>query len=280
MEPSAGIVASVLGAAVLHAAWNAMIKSSGDKLLDAALVCLGGTAVVLPFLPFAAFPAEAAWPWLGASVVIHVAYFFALVAAYKAGDLSHGYPIMRGLAPLVVALAALAWFGETVRPAMWMGIVLICGGVLSLGLAGFDWRTSRAATGWACLNAVIIAGYTLVDAAGARASGDPVGYVFWMYLFAGAPFGLIVLAQQRGRFLAYAAAHWRRGLIGGACSALAYGVVVWAMTRAPVAVIAALRECSVVLAALFGSWVLKEGHVRRRVGGALAVLAGLAVLRI
>jgi drug/metabolite transporter (DMT)-like permease len=280
LELTPGITVAVLAAAILHAAWNAMIKSSGDKLLDTALVCLGGAAVVAPFLFFIAVPAAPSWPYLGASLLIHIGYFFALAGAYKAGDLSHSYPIMRGLAPLIVSLCALAWFGEAVRPAMWVGIALICGGVLSLGLAGFDWKHSRAATAWAVLNAFFIATYTLVDAAGVRLSGSPEGYVFWMFFLDGAPFGLIVLAQRRSELLDYVAGNWRRGLIGGACSAAAYGIAVWAMARAPVAAVAALRECSVVIAALIGALVLKESFGRYRLGGACAVAAGVIALRL
>lgn len=280
MELTAGVTVAVLAAALLHAGWNAMIKASSDKLLDTALVCLCGSAATLPFLPFAPAPAPASWPYLGASLVLHVGYFFAIAGAYRSGDLSHGYPIMRGIAPLIVAFSVFALFGETLRPAMWAGVALICIGVLSLGLAGFDWRHSRAATLWALFNAFIIAGYTLVDAAGVRVSGSPTGYVLWMFVLDCVPFGLIVLAMRRGELVRYVARHWGRGLVGGASSAAAYGIVVWAMARAPVAAVAALRECSVVLAALIGTWLLREGHARSRMAGAAAVVAGIVAMKV
>lgn len=280
MELTLGVTLAVLGAALLHAAWNAMIKSGRDVLLDTAIVALGSGAVVLPFLPLVAPPERAAWPYLGASSVIHIGYFFSLVGAYRAGDLSHGYPIMRGVAPLLVAASALTWFGEAPSPATWAGIALICGGVLSLGLAGFDWKHSRAATGWALANAAIIACYTIVDATGVRAAGGAERYVLWMFMVMGLPFVLIVLAIRRGAFVQHAARHWRRGLGGGVLQAAAYGIALWAMTRAPVAAVAALRETSVIFAALIGAWVLHEGHVRRRLGGAAAVLAGVIALKL
>ena len=280
MELSLGVTLAVLGAALLHASWNAMIKASSDTLLDTALVCLCGSAVTLPLLFVAAPPAVASWPYLAGSLVLHIGYFFAIAGAYKAGDLSHGYPIMRGVAPLIVVFAALALFGEAVRPAMWLGVGLICGGVLSLGLAGYDWKHSRAATGWALFNAAIIAGYTLVDAAGVRVSGSPAGYVLWMFFLDCIPFGLIVLALRRGELVRYVGRNWHRGLVGGACSAGAYGIAVWAMARAPVGAVAALRECSVVFAALIGTWILKEGHIRSRVAGAAAVVAGVVALKL
>ena len=134
MELTLGVTLAVLGAALLHAAWNAIIKSGRDPLLDTALVALGGTVVASPLL-FAFGPPEAAsWPFIAASVCVHIGYYATLAGAYRAGDLSHGYPIMRGSAPLLVALAASTVFGEALSPGGWCGVVLICAGVLSLGL--------------------------------------------------------------------------------------------------------------------------------------------------
>jgi drug/metabolite transporter (DMT)-like permease len=278
LELTLGVTLAVLGAAAAHAAWNALIKSGRDVLLDTALVALGGTAVAAPFALLVPPPEPASWPWLAASVLIHIGYYGTLVGAYRAGDLSHGYPIMRGSAPLIVAVVSLAWFGEAPAPATWAGVALICGGVLSLGLGGG--LVSRRATLWALANALVIAAYTLADATGVRAAGGAVRYVAWMFLFMGLPFALIVLWVKRGAFLAHAAAHWWRGLAGAALSGLSYGVALWAMTRAPVAAIAALRETSVIFGALLGAWLLKEGHVRQRLAGAATVLAGVIALKL
>lgn len=280
MELTLGITLAVLGAALLHAIWNAMVKSSRDVLLDTTIVIVGAGAAAAPLLFFVAPPASASWPYLAATVVIHIGYYVALVGAYRAGDLSHGYPIMRGVAPLLVALCAVAWLGETPRPAVWAGVLLICGGVLSLGLAGFHWRESRVSTGWALANAVIIAAYTLVDAAGVRASGSPEGYVLWMFVLDALPFPLMVFLLKRNQLQSYAARFWARGLAGGVLSAAAYGIALWAMSRAPVAAVAALRETSVVFAALIGAFILKEGHAERRLGGAAAVVVGIIFLKM
>jgi drug/metabolite transporter (DMT)-like permease len=280
VELTFGVTLAVLGAALAHASWNALIKSGRDILLDTALVALASAALVAPLLPFVLPPERAAWPFLVASSLIHVGYFFSLVGAYRAGDLSHGYPIMRGVAPLLVAMSALAWFGEAPSAATWAGVALICGGVLSLGLAGFDWAHSRAALGWALANAAIIALYTLVDATGVRAAGGALRYVLWVFLAMGLPFCLIVLAFKRSALVHHAVQHWRRGLAGGALSCASYGVALWAMTQAPVAAVAALRETSVVFAALIGAYLLKEGHARRRLGGAVAVLFGVIALKL
>ena len=274
------VTLAVLGAAAAHAAWNAMVKSSRDVLLDMTLVIVGGAVAAAPFLFFVAAPARESWPYLAASVCSHIGYYIALVGAYRAGDLSHGYPIMRGVAPLLVSICALAWLQEAPTPMEWLGVLLICGGVLSLGLAGFHWRTSRVSTGWALANAVIIATYTLIDAAGVRLSGSPAGYVLWLFVLDALAFPLFIFLLKRNQLAAYAARFWLRGLVGGVLSSLAYGIALWAMTRAPVAAVAALRETSVIFAALLGAWLLKEGHLGRRVAGAATVAAGVIALKI
>ncbi len=257
-----------------------MVKSSRDVLLDITVVILCGCMVAAPLLLLVTPPARASWPYLAASVVLHVGYYVALVGAYRAGDLSHGYPIMRGVAPLLVALCAAAWLGEVPRPAVWAGVLLICGGVLSLGLAGFRWRESRVSTGWALANAVIIAAYTLVDAAGVRASGSPEAYVLWLFVLDGLPFPLVVFFLKKQALIKYVKQFWLRGLASGVLSGAAYGIALWAMARAPVAAVAALRETSVVFAALIGAYLLKEGHIRQRLAGAATVLAGIVALKM
>jgi drug/metabolite transporter (DMT)-like permease len=279
-ELSLGVTLAVLGAALAHATWNAMIKSSREVLFDVTLVVLFAGLATAPFLPFVEVPAPAVWPYIAASMTIHIAYYVALVGAYRAGALSHGYPLMRGLAPLIVSLCALAWLGEAPKPLVWVGVVLICGGVLSLGLAGFSWRESRTSTTWALANAVIIAAYTLVDAAGVRTAGTPQTYVVWLFVLDALPFPIIVFVLKKNQLIAYARQYWLRGLFSGALSAAAYGVVLWAMTRAPVAAVAALRETSVIFAALIGAWLLKEGHIARRLAGAATVAAGVIALKI
>jgi drug/metabolite transporter (DMT)-like permease len=257
-----------------------MVKSSRDVLLDMTLVILGGAVAAVPLLFIVAPPARESWPYLAASIVTHIGYYSALVGAYRAGDLSHGYPIMRGVAPLIVSICALAWLQEAPTPMEWLGVLLICGGVLSLGLAGFHWRTSRVSTGWALANAVIIAIYTLIDAAGVRLSGNPASYVLWLFVLDALPFPLLVLLVKKKELVSYAQRFWLRGLVGGVLASAAYGVALWAMTRAPVAAVAALRETSVIFAALIGAWLLKEGHLARRLAGAATVAAGVIALKI
>ena len=278
MELTLGVTFAVLGAALLHAAWNALLKSGRDPLLDTALVAFAGTLVALPLALVVPAPEPAAWPYIAASVTVHLGYYTALVGAYRAGDLSHGYPIMRGAAPLLVAAASWFWFGEALSVAAWTGVLLICGGVLSLGMAGGG--ASRKATAWALFSALIIAAYTISDGAGVRVAGGAERYLVWLFLFMGLPFGFAVLAVKRGALLVHARDHWPRAMAGAVLSGLSYGIALWAMTRAPVAIVAALRETSVIFAALIGAWLLKEGHLKERLAGAAAVLAGLIALKL
>jgi uncharacterized membrane protein len=274
------VTVAVLGAALAHATWNAMLKSSRDVLFDMTLVVFAAGLVTAPFVLVVELPAPAAWSYIIASMLLHIAYYVALVGAYRAGDLSHGYPIMRGIAPLIVSLCALAWLGEAPTPSVWLGVLLICGGVLSLGFVGFHWRQSRVALGWALANACIIASYTLVDAAGVRVAGRAESYVVWLFTLDALPFTLLVFFWKKRQLMQYARRFWLRGLVGGGLSAAAYGIVLWAMTRAPVAAVAALRETSVIFAALIGAWLLKEGHLARRIAGAATVAAGVIALKI
>ncbi len=257
-----------------------MIKSSRDVLLDMTLVVFFAGLLTAPFMLAVPLPPTAAWPYIAASMALHLVYYIALVGAYRAGDLSHGYPIMRGVAPLIVSVCALAWLGEVPTPGVWAGVLLICGGVLSLGFAGFRWAESRVSLGWALLNALIIASYTLVDAAGVRVSGRAEIYVVWLFTLDAIPFTVLIFVLKKEQLLPYVRRFWLRGLVGGVLSAGAYGVVLWAMTRAPVAAVAALRETSVIFAALIGAWLLKEGHIARRIAGAVTVAAGVIALKI
>ena len=285
MELTLPVTFAVLGAALLHASWNAIIKAGRDPLLDTALVALAGTLIALPLTLFVEAPARASWPYILATVVVHIGYYVAIAAAYRLGDLSHAYPIMRGVAPLIVALASGFWFGERLSASTWSGVLLISGGVLSLAFVGGSkskatGKNPAAATLWALASAAIIAVYTLIDGAGVRASGGTERYVVWLFVFLGLPFGLAVLAMKRGALIAHARRHWWRGAAGATLSGLSYGIALWAMTQAPVAIIAALRETSVIFAALIGAWLLKEGHLKERLVGAAVVLAGLIALKL
>jgi drug/metabolite transporter (DMT)-like permease len=278
---TAGITLAVLGAGFLHATWNALLKSSagGDATLDTAAVVAGSSLWGLLALPFVPMPQPAAWLFIAASSVIHFGYYLTLAQAYRSGDLSFAYPLMRGTAPLIVAVLGSIFLRELPSVPMMLGIVLISLGVASIAFVQRR-RHPPSAAWWAFANAAIIAAYTLVDGTGARASGNAFAYVAWLIFLEGIPFVVWVLIRRGRPALVYLRASARTGLIGGACSLAAYGIVLWAMTRAPIAAVAALRETSVLFAALMGTLWLKEGFGWRRVAGAASVVAGIAALKL
>jgi phosphonate utilization associated putative membrane protein len=279
-----GVAAAVLFGALLHASWNALVKSSSDKALDTAVIHLVGSFIGLPLMLLAGLPPVQAWPWIGASVVIHIAYYIALTGAYQHGDLGLTYPLMRGVGPMLVALGSTLTLGESLSPLAWAGVLGVCSGVLVLGLSSRALQQPKA-VGFALANAVVIATYTVVDALGARAAvqhgGNALQYVALLFVLDGWPFGLMVL-RRRGFAVAcpYARARLPVAALGAAASLGSYGIALWAMTRAPVATVAALRETSVLFAALLGSWFLKEAFTPRRIVGTVVIVGGVMALRL
>jgi drug/metabolite transporter (DMT)-like permease len=280
-ELTLGITLAVLAAALLHAGWNALLKSApgGDALLDMATVVAASSLCGAAVAPLVGMPDPAAWKFAALSTALHFGYYVALSQAYRTGDLSFAYPLMRGTAPLLVTGLGVAFLGEWPTAQGAVGIVLISAGIVSIALLRRG-RHPRAATSWALANAAIIALYTLTDGAGARASGNPASYVVWLTMLEGIPFLGWILHRRGLASLAYLRRGWRRGLVGGAASLAAYGIVLWAMTRAPVAVVAALRETSVLFAALIGAYWLKEGFNLARLAGAASVVLGIAALKL
>jgi phosphonate utilization associated putative membrane protein len=274
------VALAVLLAAFLHAGWNALVKSGQDKELDTASLNFIGWPLALGVLLITGLPAPAAWPWLAGSAAIHVAYFALLASAYRHGDLALTYPLMRGTAPLLVALVSASIFAEPLSPPAWAGVVGVCAGILVLGLSRHA-LDSRRAVALALANSVVIASYTLVDGQGVRASGNPAGYVATLFMLNALPFGLFVVSR---RGLAASWQHLRRraplAAAGAAASLASYGIVLWAMTRAPVASVAALRETSVLFAVLIGSWTLREEFTARHAWGSVAILGGVLALRL
>jgi len=282
------IVLAVLFGALLHAGWNALIKSGADKQLDTALIHSLGVFIAVPALLGVGLPAAAAWPYIAASTVIHLFYYIALAGAYRHGDLGLTYPVMRGCAPLLVAVGSAALIGERLSAGAWIGVLVVCAGVLTLGLsrsalhAALEARR-RKALRFALCNAAIIALYTVVDGLGARASGNALAYVAALFLLDGIPYLLLVMwqrgAAQRGPALRYMAGRWKIASVGTLASMGSYAIALWAMTQAPVALVAALRESSVLFAALIGTLLLREPFGWQRATGTLIVLTGVATLR-
>ena len=282
------VVMAVLFGALLHAAWNGLVKSSGDKPLDTALVNGLGALIALPFALWVGLPSLAAWPFIAVSLVIHLGYYIALAGAYQHGELGLTYPIMRGFAPLLVALGSVAVVGEAPSALSWLGVLGITAGVALVGLAHpGEALHHRKALAFAFANAAIIALYTFVDGLGvrteARAAGSVWRYVLWLIALDGVAYPLLVWlrrdATERTAIVAYARQRWPLAALGGAASITSYAIALWAMTRAPVASVAALRETSVLFATVIGTFVLKEAFGLQRALGTMIIVGGVMALR-
>lgn len=274
------VVAAVLLGALLHAGWNALLKAGADKTLDTALMNLLAGVLALPLLAATGAPARAAWPFLAASLVIHIGYYLALTRAYRLGDLGLTYPLMRGSAPALVALASFVAFGEALAPLAWAGVLAVCCGVVALGLSREALRAPRAVA-FALANALVIAAYTVVDGLGVRVAGDALAYVAAFFVLDALPFGLLVLARRPAAQLrAHARGRLRVALPAALATLASYGIALWAMTRAPVALVAALRETSVLFAVLIGTWLLGERFTALRGAGIAGIVLGVVALRL
>ena len=283
------VVVAVLVGALLHAGWNTLIKAGGDKELDVALVHSLGALVCLPLLAWTGLPPREAWPFLAVSLCIHVAYYVTLTGAYQHGDLGATYPIMRGSAPMLVALGSATVLGESLSAAAWVGVCAITLGVMLVGLSRpAEALHHRRALGFALANACVIAGYTFVDGTGVRvaasAGGTAAAYVVLLFVLDGLPYPALVAwrrgAAGRVAMRAYVRQRWPLATLGGLASLGSYWIALWAMTRAPVAAVSALRETSVLFAAMLSVLVLKERFGLQRAVGAVVIVGGVLALRL
>jgi drug/metabolite transporter (DMT)-like permease len=242
------------------------------------MVTTAAAGVAAASLPFLTAPASASRPYAACSALLQIAYFLLVARTYEVTDMSQSYPLMRGTAPLLVALVSTFRVGDSLSLAAWVGVIGISAGILGMTLGSGSGH--RKGIYLAVLNAVIIAGYTWVDGAGVRRSGSPAAYTLWVFLLTGLPFAIWSVTRRRAVFIPYFARHWRVGLVGGVGATVSYGLALWAMTLAPVAVVAALRETSILFGALIAGLVLKEHIGARRIIAACIIASGAAVLRL
>ena len=279
MTPS--IVGLVLLAALLHASWNAMAKSGGKPAYSIASYRLVSAVLCLPLLFLLPLPLAASWPMLIASTVIHTGYYFTLSRSYHSGDLSQVYPLFRGLAPVLVALGAAGLAGEYLGGGALFGILLVSAGLVSISFAGGALgRISSPALGWGLATSMLIAAYTVADGMGVRVAGNPFSYIAWLFVFEPIPICAWLLLRERAGWLSYMRS--RPGKIGGGAfaAAAAYGMVIYAMGVAPMALVSSLRETSVIFAALIGTLLFHEPFGRQRIIAALLVCCGVALIKI
>ncbi|MEV5162357.1 EamA family transporter [Streptomyces sp. NPDC053728] len=275
------VAAAVLAAAFTHAGWNAIAHAIRDQLLSFTLISGGGVLIGLLLACFAPLPAAGAWPYLLVSAALHVAYMVLLMRSFTLGDFGQMYPIARGTAPLVVTVLAAVFLGE--RPDAWAttGVAVASAGLVGLALWGI--RGSGERPHWPAILAALatglaIAGYTTVDGAGVRASGTPLGYVAWLMIFEGIAIPTYAFWRRRGELIPQLAPFAARGLLGAALSVTAYGLVLWAQTKAPLAPIAALRESSIIVGAAIGAVFFKERFGAPRIAAAGLMVVGIGLM--
>jgi drug/metabolite transporter (DMT)-like permease len=281
LDPSTlplSVTLAVLAAAITHATWNAIAHGIRDQTLAFGLIGAGGIIVAIPLVIVVAAPRAASWPYLLGSVAIHVFYNLLLMRCYRYGEFGQVYPLARGVSPLVVTILAAVFVGEHLALPQLAGVAVVSGGLAALVFAGR--RPGRAALLAAIGTGLTIAAYTTVDGVGVRLSASPVGYIGWLMLLQSLcvpAFALVrrrdVLAKQPPRILL-------TGLLAGALSVLAYGLVLWAQTRGALAPIAALRETSVIFGAIIGTLVFREPFGRARIAATVLVAAGILLLNV
>ncbi|WP_055548504.1 DMT family transporter [Streptomyces sp. NBRC 110028] len=279
------VAAAVLLAAITHASWNAIAHHIRDQLLSFTLVSGGGALCGVVLAVFSPLPAAGAWPYLIASAVLHLGYYVLLMRSFHLGDFGQMYPIARGTAPLVVTVLAAVFAAET--PDAWQtaGIAVASSGLLGVALWGArgartagSGGTQGLALAAAVATGLSIAAYTVVDGLGVRASGTPLGYIAWLMILQGFVIPACALATRRRALAAQLRPVAPRGLLGGALSVCAYGLVLWAQTRAALAPVAALRESSIIVGAAIGTVFFKERFGAPRIAAAGLMVAGIGLM--
>lgn len=273
---STTVLLIVLLAALLHALWNALVKTSGDRAVTLGLVATGHCLPAFALMPFFPIPAAEAFPFIIASTVIHWAYYYGLNIAYRFGDLSLIYPIARGTAPVMVALGAMVWADESLSLWAWIGILTVSAGIMVLAAIRHADKRGIAA---ALATSAVIAAYSVVDGMGIRVSGTPIGYVVWLFA-AEICVAAFVIATRFDRVRKIGQRSLALGLAGGVISGVAYGLALFAKTLAPIGIVSAVRETSVIFAALIGVIWLREGPANRRLIAAFVVALGVMILAL
>jgi drug/metabolite transporter (DMT)-like permease len=271
----------VLLAAVLHATWNALLKGTQDRLATFVLLDLTGVVLCALAVPLLPGPAPASWVFIALSTLIHTGYKLLLIESYRTGgDLSQVYPLARGSAPLLVAGFAALVVGERLGPLRLAGVLVVCLGLVLLVGVGSTAALAahRRAIGFALATGVSIAAYTVTDGLGVRRSGSALGYIAWLFLAEGLPLPLYAATWGRRHLRDPLRANLARGVTSGVLALAAYGLVIWAQTKGALAVVAALRETSVVIAALIGTVVFGERFGYRRTLAAAVVTVGIVLL--
>ena len=274
------IIFAVLCAACTHASWNTLVKIGNDPLMTGAVLNIATTAIAIALVPFVGFPDPGTWPYLIGSVITHTGYFICLINGYRVGDLSFVYPLARGSGPIYAAILTYFVVGEALSPTGIAAVIIICTAILSLTFVGGRITESGKAPVLLALGTgMFIGSYTLIDGMGVRVADVPLNFIVWVFVLHGFPIIALAFWQRRETLQTSLAANWKRGALGGAFGFIGYALVLWAMATNPIALVSALRETSVIIAALIGTKILGEPFGRPRVAAAFAVACGIALLQ-
>lgn len=276
---SFGIFLAVLCAAFLHAAWNAIVKFGANKLQGMVLLSIAHALIGLAMVIAFPLPDRAAIVWLVISVILHLIYKTFLTLAYQKGDLSRVYPISRGTAPVMVLIVSLLFLNDSFTNWQIAGVALVGSGILLMAHGVFKHGEQRDLLPFALVAAMGTAGYTLADGIGARVSLHPSGFIGWVFVLDSILFTAWALAFKGTKVLSREPRVWALGLVAGAASVVAYWIVVWAMTVAPIALVATLRETSVLFAVIIGILFLRERYDRGKIIAALVIISGVVLMR-
>ena len=275
------IFLAVLGAALLHACWNALVKFGSDRFIAISLMAIFSGVISLFGVFFVGLPSLDALPWLLLSVAFHTGYCLFLSKAYEQAEFGQIYPIARGIAPLLSALLSWLILSEIPRSLSLVGAAILVSGVIMMtfdGRCGPNKINYRAII-YALITATFTACYTLSDGAGSRASIEPLSYILWLFMCNGITMFVLLWIMHRNVVFREIRQHWRHGVIGGAMQLLAYGIVIWAMKSTPIALVAALRETSVLFAMIISIWMLKEKPSMLRLIASAIIMLGVAVTK-
>lgn len=270
------IVILVLFAALLHASWNALLRGGADRLWSMTVMCIAiaiTCAIAAVFMPI---PAAASWGYAVLSALLHVGYNLFLVRSYRVAELGQVYPISRGSSPALITLGAAVFAGERIAPGQLLGVALVCGGIISLAFSGR--RLSVPSLPYALGTGCFIAAYSVVDGIGARLSGAPLAYTVWMCALWGVMMPAVYIGLRDARSLFTLRPGTLAAVVGGLVSLLAYAIVIYAMNEAPLGAVSALRETSVLFAALIGYLFLGEALSVRRILACMVIVSGIFII--
>jgi len=279
MDP--GIIIIVLTAAAMHAGWNAIAKTGSDPFISISLIGIFGGFATMTLMPFVPAPPGELWPWIVASALVHTGYKLFLIQAYKAGNLSQVYPLARGTAPLIVSIFSILFLNEVLGGLQLFGVVILVSGIWLMGVRGSATlgRLDGRAVFFAIATSMFIATYTIIDGLAGRIAPTVLSFLVYMTSIDGVLLSVVFFYVRGASGLHQIAPFWRQGLIGGIMSNTAFALSIWAMKSAPIALVAALRETSIIFAVLIARVVLKEKMTGWRIAAALLIATGIIFMR-